>query len=1546
MDCTCPATPDDNKGFGDTISGGIQDIAALLPLLGTEQCEEHVGSALADGYLYAAVAPLSIFGSLGIVRAGGKALLASVNLRWRGMSFVGAEKLQHAGFGPAGKSLRQILWDGANKRHVAETELIEKLEKLHIREVDKLSVKAKRKRWNWSMIGASVIVVFSITPYIYFFIKQHDFLHGFFPLARSFGSLITAIATQFIIQVRLLEIIKRRIVFMTIDNFIREEEFRNGFPPPSKWAGFEAQEWNVHAPSESALLHLEAYLYTKDVERQTSSTGRKQAKEDTRKQHLSLQQKLDIKGALDKAKENQCLPCESRWELHIAQALSVIGILLSIVGYAGCFSLVKGSPGSYIWLGLEVFLALVRMGIWTWNPGWDDDTSLEFSLALAPHSPLPTCNKFSEELDEDKILPLARSREFLAEMTSFTGLLEPLENLGEGIALYYSVTWCEKEQIRMLYVLVFDYKEKTSRRFIYPDDHRADRRARRTWHPATIKGLKDDTEHSVDHVEAELDAEKQSTDGKNWHVTKDPDFIRSLEAHCESILRGLRRTAKPWEKISFTWALERSADSHSEGQPGDNSSLDKERQKDDFAYLRVGKLERHRRNFCSERSQWVDQRISLVQRETLADLPPIPQELEERTAQSAAVLCEAAVAEYLILYEWQAMERMLIDETRKLEFLVLSCSKAMIDEVKASRRGQEPESRRAEDSDLEALERLERKITVERIANAVRRVGDENLLVQGRVKSFAEQARRRIHERKYRGSAGEELTRHTTSFEQDITDAWTKLLQEARDGSIVDLQHGLGVSTFTDNTIEAIAGFQRGAREEVERIADRAMAEFGKQSRAINTVQRDVGVMRDPTQIRDEKEQSLRKLVPANVRSDRRQLGVQRRLTRARGLTKELFRMAEVTDFTSNFPVRYENLLYQLGQFRPDKYRDYEHTYASYAQWGLKEAIKLLTESLDLCPPGHPTRDISLTNLGNALQSRYEYTGELEDLDKAIELHTESLELRPTGDPARELSLTNLGNALKSRYEHTGDLEELKKAIDLYTESLECYSHPTRDISLTNLGNALKSRYEHTGDLNDLDKAIEHHTESLDLRPTGDPSRHISLINLVNARQRRYERTGNQEDLDKLIDLLTESLDLYSTRDLGRDISLTNLVNARRRRYERTGNQEDLDKLIDLLTESLDLCPAGDPARAITLTNLGNALQSRYERTGDLEDLDKVIEHHTELLNICPTGHPTRDISLTNLGNALQSRYERTGDREDLDKAIEHHTESLELRLTGHSARDISLTNLGNALQSRYERTGDREDLDKAIEHHTESLDLRPTGDPTRDISLRNLGNALQSRYESTGDLEDLDKVIELHTESLDLCPISLPHRNLALDNLGCALHSHFKLYGHWNDLQRAIELQEEALGNCPAGDPNRALYLDGAGDSISTRYSSTGHLDDSERAFQLLSEALELRPLGNPRRRQSLHNLACFRRNRYLQETVKDDLDRAVQLHAEALELCPRGHRHPDWDKFLKDQAETLTLLSKANAQRESVQGTVSMQESAPELELVEDSAQPAANN
>ncbi|KAF8803135.1 hypothetical protein BYT27DRAFT_7036964, partial [Phlegmacium glaucopus] len=119
-------------GLGSFLTGGIQNISALLPLLGTEQCEVQVSSALSRGLHRAAMAPISIFGSLGIVSAGYKTLVACISL-W---DIEGAKILSDVGFEPKGDNLSLIMVEpgkGRNQgRYIIEVRMDELIQELNI----------------------------------------------------------------------------------------------------------------------------------------------------------------------------------------------------------------------------------------------------------------------------------------------------------------------------------------------------------------------------------------------------------------------------------------------------------------------------------------------------------------------------------------------------------------------------------------------------------------------------------------------------------------------------------------------------------------------------------------------------------------------------------------------------------------------------------------------------------------------------------------------------------------------------------------------------------------------------------------------------------------------------------------------------------------------------------------------------------------------------------------------------------------------------------------------------------------------------------------------------------------------------------------------------------------------------------------------------------------------------------------------------------------------------------------------------------------------
>ena len=64
---------------------------------------------------------------------------------------------------------------------------------------------------------------------------------------------------------------------------------------------------------------------------------------------------------------------------------------------------------------------------------------------------------------------------------------------------------------------------------------------------------------------------------------------------------------------------------------------------------------------------------------------------------------------------------------------------------------------------------------------------------------------------------------------------------------------------------------------------------------------------------------------------------------------------------------------------------------------------------MDATPADHPDRAIWLSNLGNALQARFEQTGALADLDEAISAGRAAVDATPAGHSDRAAMLSNLG---------------------------------------------------------------------------------------------------------------------------------------------------------------------------------------------------------------------------------------------------------------------------------------------------------------------------------------------------------------------------------------------------------------------------------------------------------------------------------------------------------------------------------------------------------
>ncbi|KAJ2955900.1 hypothetical protein NQZ79_g8185 [Umbelopsis isabellina] len=118
VNCTCTADAVDNNtpNYGSVLTSGIQDISAVAALLGTEACAQHVADGLVDGYLYPAASGLSMFGSLGLVKAAASYIISSDWLKNMGMEPIGTLHRAVGWTGPSTLERKLISDEAAEKR--------------------------------------------------------------------------------------------------------------------------------------------------------------------------------------------------------------------------------------------------------------------------------------------------------------------------------------------------------------------------------------------------------------------------------------------------------------------------------------------------------------------------------------------------------------------------------------------------------------------------------------------------------------------------------------------------------------------------------------------------------------------------------------------------------------------------------------------------------------------------------------------------------------------------------------------------------------------------------------------------------------------------------------------------------------------------------------------------------------------------------------------------------------------------------------------------------------------------------------------------------------------------------------------------------------------------------------------------------------------------------------------------------------------------------------------------------------------------------------
>ncbi|KAF8430063.1 CHAT domain-containing protein [Tirmania nivea] len=313
----------------------------------------------------------------------------------------------------------------------------------------------------------------------------------------------------------------------------------------------------------------------------------------------------------------------------------------------------------------------------------------------------------------------------------------------------------------------------------------------------------------------------------------------------------------------------------------------------------------------------------------------------------------------------------------------------------------------------------------------------------------------------------------------------------------------------------------------------------------------------------------------------------------------------------------------------------------------------------------HPDRAVRLNNLSSHLNSRYERTGNLQDLEAAI-----TVRATPEIHPERATF----------RYKRTGNLQDLEAAINHAEAAVEATKEDHNDRAVR--------RYKRAGNLQDLEGAINHAEAVVEETPEDHPARAPRLNNLSNHLRSRYAAINHAETAVK-----TTPEDHPD-----RAARLSNLSSNLSSRYERAGNLQDLEVAISHAETAVKATPEDHPYREIYLSNLGNHLSSRYERTGNLQDLEAAIDYTERAVKATPKdslAHAAR--LLNNLSNCLSSRYVRTGDLQDVQAAINYVKTAVKTTPEDDPDRAARLSNLSSHLARKYRRVGNLEDVEAAI---------------------------------------------------------------------------------------------------------------------------------------------------------------------------------------------------------------------------------------------------------
>ncbi|KAF6752318.1 TPR-like protein [Ephemerocybe angulata] len=516
----------------------------------------------------------------------------------------------------------------------------------------------------------------------------------------------------------------------------------------------------------------------------------------------------------------------------------------------------------------------------------------------------------------------------------------------------------------------------------------------------------------------------------------------------------------------------------------------------------------------------------------------------------------------------------------------------------------------------------------------------------------------------------------------------------------------------------------------------------------------------------------------------------------------------------------------------------------------LVEAISVQRKAVELNPDGDADIAMWFHKLGFSLKSLFRRTGDLHALTEAISMHRKAVELTPEGHADIHswldllgfslvpLLLNTLGSSLESLFQRTGDLNNLNEAISLRRKALELTPEDHADMpslfqrtgNLTNLTveltpedhanmplqlnflcSSLESLFQRTGDLNNLNEAISLKRKALELTPQDHADMPMRLSNLGSSLKSLFERTGDLTNLNEAISLKRRALELTPEESADMPLQLNFLGSSLQSLFQRTGDLNNLAEAISIKRKALELTPEGHADMPIRLNNLGSSLLSRF-----------AISIQRKAVELIAEGHASIATWLNNLGYYLELLFERTGDLNNLTEAISAQRKAVALTGEGDVDMPIWLNNLS--------RTGNLHDLLEAISNQRKAVELTPDGHANMPGFLNNLGSLLESLFK---------EAISINRKAVEITPNGHAGMPIRLSNLGCSLTSLFECSGDLDNLTEAISKQRKAVKLTSDGHVDMPIWLNNLGSFLENRYTQLRN--SSGIPLQAASAALTL---------------------------------------------------------------------------------------------------------